>query len=87
MEIFVLKICDKISAVLIIKHVSTIVNKVKNRYVFIRIFDLIDKWRYVFYGYDGRKFVDYYIFKCKYFQSAYIHIVHKTSLSKALFVR
>jgi hypothetical protein len=42
------------AAVITIKHVSTFVNKVENSYVIARIFDLIDKCRYVFYGYDGR---------------------------------
>ncbi len=41
------------TAVITIKHVSTFVNKVENPYVAMRIFDLIDKCRYVFYGYDG----------------------------------
>ncbi len=44
----------KFSAVISIKHVSTFVNKVENPYVTTMIFDLIDKCRYVFYGYDGR---------------------------------
>jgi hypothetical protein len=42
-----------LSAVITIKHVSIFVNKVENPYVTMRIFDLIDKCRYVFYGYDG----------------------------------
>ncbi len=41
------------AAVITIKHVSTFVNKVENPYVTTIIFDLIDKCRYVFYGYDG----------------------------------
>jgi hypothetical protein len=41
------------SAVITIKHVSTFVNKVENYCSYIRTFDLIDKCRYVFYGYDG----------------------------------
>ncbi len=44
---------DLSSAVISIKHVSTFVNKVENPYVTTMIFDLIDKCRYVFYGYDG----------------------------------
>ncbi len=42
------------TAVISIKHVSTIVNKVENHCSYIWIFDLIDKCRYVFYAYDGR---------------------------------
>ncbi len=41
------------AAVISIKHVSTFVNKVENPYVTTMIFGLIDKCRYVFYGYDG----------------------------------
>jgi hypothetical protein len=39
---------------MIIKYVSTFVNKVENPYVITRTFDLIDICRYVFYGYGGR---------------------------------
>ncbi len=41
------------AAVITIKHVSTFVNKVEIPCNFKEIFDLIDKCRYVFYGYDG----------------------------------
>ncbi len=41
------------AAVISIKHVSTFVNKVENPNVTTMIFDLIDKCRCVFYGYDG----------------------------------
>ncbi len=39
--------------VITIKHVSTFVNKVEDLFEITRNFDLIDKCRYVFYGYDG----------------------------------
>ncbi len=41
------------TAVITIKHVSAFVNKVEIPCNFKEIFDLIDKCRYVFYGYDG----------------------------------
>jgi hypothetical protein len=41
------------SAVIIIKHETTFVNKAENHCSYIRIFDLIDKCRYVSYAYDG----------------------------------
>ncbi len=41
------------TAVITIKHVSTFVNKVEDLFEITRNFDLIDKCRYVFYGYDG----------------------------------
>jgi hypothetical protein len=41
------------TAVITIKHVSTYVNKVENPCNYLRIFDVIDKCRYVFYDYDG----------------------------------
>ncbi len=45
---------DYNTAVITIKHVSSFVNKVEIPCNFKEIFDLIDKCRYVFYGYDGR---------------------------------
>jgi hypothetical protein len=41
------------TAVIIIKRVSTFVDKVENPYNYIRILDLIDKCRYAFCDYDG----------------------------------
>jgi hypothetical protein len=49
------------SAVITIKHVSTFVNKVEIPCNFKEIFDLIDKCRYVFYGYEGRNVVKIYL--------------------------
>ncbi len=43
------------TAVIIIKRVSTFVNRFENPYVIIRIFDLIEKCRYAFYDYDNSK--------------------------------
>ncbi len=42
-----------VTAVITIKHISTFLNNVENPFNYIQIFDLIDKCRYVFYGYDG----------------------------------
>jgi hypothetical protein len=54
-----------LTAVITIKHVSTFVNKVESPYVTTIIFDLIDKCRYVFYGYDGSLRVSIFIRKYK----------------------
>jgi hypothetical protein len=43
----------RLPAVITIKHVSTFVNKVEDLFEITRNFDLVDKCRYVFYGYDG----------------------------------
>jgi hypothetical protein len=76
------------TAVISIKHVSTFVNKVETHHSYIRIFDLIDKCRYVFYAYDGS------IWVCMEWQCENLHkIVHKNmdfqrkvKSKKALFI-